>query len=917
MHERARIPAPKPVAVTQNLPASSASVTPVRPRMMQAQLLHRQKTAGNQAVQKLIRASLDQQQADNRSQTLHTQSGMEHGEPRATAATQARPVMRATPKGARASNEPRIDRAWYNFDIPFTNYQFDPSIEGIKTAAGVVKDAAVSGFEWIVDEIKGAVSAGVDWLSDKWNAIQELASSAFDALKKAFTGIIGFVKNPLGFLTDALMRFDGQAISKAWATFSGMVSQAANGFKALTDGLLSKVNVVWGTINGFATSLLGHVTSLTGNFLFKKLPDALQKIAFGVIDRLKSLWKKINDGWTALFNRLKAWIDGAIDSIFSFVRRVMAFGINVVIAGVVEFGKIVMFLMDLFSNPQKYVALLAERSVKAFDGVESRFSGLASQYFSATKTATPVSRAAPTRVQRAPAPSAETRTSASWSEIGHGIGGMMGKKWDAFKSNPMAVVTSLLMDMIFPIVGNIKDIVQLFKDIKKVVTAPLGAGSLEELWTSLLQILDIPIMISHTVVSILMRTLMVPLIVATFIPHPVVKGIAAAVGYGLLGAFVQAELLNLGQKLLLLRTGETIGAQKEEAYNRISDSLIALAMAAVITLVMLILQFIANVMKGVYSFIKGKVFGIEPVPVESKGATPAEAKPADTVTDNPDKLVICRVCDTVSGIPKDLMAERASLTPEARARLDQTASSIFKDPANPTATEFANLRSFMEAMEKRGGGDLEKGLQDLIAKDAKKNAPPAPPPAKPPFGPRAADLPTLRTELDAQIADIDTFAKANPDKASINESANRLRSVGDGPLKRMETGIDEANDYLVERVQGSIKGAKGELESAQNAPKGTQFGENLGGREIDEIHVDGTLKQVKRIDPFTTADQQFVKVKAQLQGTLEVAEQFPVNGKPRPVVMEFQNGVNSDVAKQLRAVEVNGRRATILGVEVD
>ena len=63
-------------------------------------------------------------------------------------------------------------------------------------------------------------------------------------------------------------------------------------------------------------------------------------------------------------------------------------------------------------------------------------------------------------------------------------------------------------------------------------------------WTSLLQILDIPILIFNTVVSILMRTLMLPLFVASFIPHALVKGIAAAVGYALLGAFVQAEGLN-------------------------------------------------------------------------------------------------------------------------------------------------------------------------------------------------------------------------------------------------------------------------------------------------------------------------------------------------------------------------------------
>ena len=97
---------------------------------------------------------------------------------------------------------------------------------------------------------------------------------------------------------------------------------------------------------------------------------------------------------------------------------------------------------------------------------------------------------------------------------------MMGEKWKAFKANPMTVVTGLLKDLFFPIVGNVQDIIQLFHDIKKIVTGPLNADSLQDLWTSLLQILDIPIMIYNTAVSILMRTLMLPLLIASLHAHP-------------------------------------------------------------------------------------------------------------------------------------------------------------------------------------------------------------------------------------------------------------------------------------------------------------------------------------------------------------------------------------------------------------
>ena len=523
---------------------------------------------------------------------------------------------------------PSIQTAWYNFNIPFTDYQFDPSLEGVKTAAGVVKDTAVAALDWIVDEIKGLVDSGKDWLKEQWASIQEIAASAFDGVKNAFTSIVGFLKDPLGFLADALMNFDAKSLAGAWATISGFITTVANGFKAMTDGLFQTVGAIWGGINGFATWVLARLSRLTENFLFKKLPDAVQRVAFAAIDVLKSLWNSINDGWTKLLNKIKGWVESALDVVFDFVRKVLSFGFNVVVAGIIEFGQIILFLKDLFSNPMKYVATLAKLSVKAFDGVENRFAGMVGKYFAGDETAQSAG-SAPVRIQRAPASgtAAEPKRSASWSEIGHGVWGMMGKKWNEFKSNPLSVITGLLKDMFLPMVGNVKDVVQLFTDIKKIVTGPLSAGSLKELWTSFLQLLDIPILIYHTVVSILMRSLMVPLIVATFIPHPVVKAIAAAVGETLLAAFVDAELLNLAQKLLLLKTGATTGAQKEEAYNRIADSLVALAMAGAIALIELIVNFIVGLARGIYGFIKGRVFGVEPTPLEGGGARTGEGEP--------------------------------------------------------------------------------------------------------------------------------------------------------------------------------------------------------------------------------------------------------------------------------------------------
>lgn len=617
--------------------------------------------------------------------------------------------------GQLRTHQPTIQADWYNFDIPFTDYQFDPSLQGVKNAANIVKETAVESVEWIVDEIKGLVSSGIDWLTEKWNSLKEFAASSFDTVKKAFTDILAFIQSPLSFIANAILSFDAQSLVAAWAGFTAFVSGVGKGFKAATDHLFEQVNEVWEGISGFATRLLSKVTGLTQNYLFQKLPEALQQIAYSVIDQLKSLWKSINDGWTRVFNQIKTWVDDALDTVIQFVNRILSFAMDVVIEGIRQFGELILFLKDLFAHPKKYLDILAAKSVAVFDGLESRFSAIVDQYFQDDKgPATDTAVTGTIQRQADPAATPEAKGTATWGDIGHGVWEMMGKKWEEFKANPLSIVTGLLLDMFLPIYGNVKDVIELVVEIKNIVTGPLSAGSLEEFWTSFLLILDIPILIYQKVVAILMRQLMLPLIVATFIPHPVVKGIAAAVGYALLGAFVEAELLNVGHKILLLKTGATTKEQKTHAYNRIADTLIALIMTGAIMLIMLLLHFIANVMKGIYNFVKGKVFPAETAPVEGKGGAPegkgkggpeegkaAEGKAGKEVPTEDGKRKIkveegkCKVCFS----PCDDIRKKyeGTITPEIEAKIkaiesDAKLSDAQKlDKLKPIEQELADL----------------------------------------------------------------------------------------------------------------------------------------------------------------------------------------------------------------------------------
>lgn len=530
------------------------------------------------------------------------------------------------------TNQPQVQGKWYNVSIPFTDYEFDPSLEGIKTAAGIVADKAAEAVEWIYDQIKDLVMSGLNWLKEQWESIQSYLSQAWDALKGAFGQVLTLVKSPLSAIMNAIMRMDGETLDNLWQSFSGFVTNAWKGFKALTDKALNAVNAIWGKISGFATSLLDKVVGLTENFVFRKLPSALQDLAHGLINQLKSLWTSIENGWNKVFGKVKKWIDDALDEVLQFVLKIGSFAMNVIIKGILNFGKLVLFLKDFFGNPKKYLSILAKKSVDTFSGLETRFAGLISTHFPKDTSKDKTPKASGT-IQKSPDPQAttETKGTATWSEIGSGIWTMMGKKWEEFKKDPWSIVTGLLMDMFLPIVGNVKDVIKLFKDIWAIVTGPLDAGSFQELWTSFLKLVEIPLLIYQTIVSILMRSLMLALIVATFIKHPVVVAIATAVGWGLLALFAAGEVGNIEHKIFLLKTGATTKKEKEAAYNRIADALIAMAMTVVVIIVIIILHFIANVMKGIYNFIKGKAFGIEPVPGEGKageGKGGEEKKPA-------------------------------------------------------------------------------------------------------------------------------------------------------------------------------------------------------------------------------------------------------------------------------------------------
>ena len=849
------------------------------------------------------------------------------------------------------------------------------AVDVVSDAASDALDAVSGLIDSAVGELRSAFDAIVGQISRVWDTVKNGVTNAVEGAIEKASGFLGGIGAFFGAIGTALSSLDVDSLRTAWAAITGAANAALAGVQGIVAQVTAAVDGLWSGLKGLADGLIGGLRNQAEG-LIGRLPGPAQGPARSlwktIEETLTSTWRTIESSWSSLRESALKRVNEVVAKVAEVVASIKDSVISTIIDTLDKVKGFFTFIKQVIANPDVLIDPIVQEITGRLQGLphkakadsQTKAQEQAASGPGATGAAPVAAQAAPAVaiqrvIQRDAAPAGQPRSTL-------GVGQVISGCWD-FITDKLAKLWANLGTTVKEMVIGVLDPRAIWKGLKEDwghMTKELStrASRFESIrtdsWASFSEdmsrwfsnLIDFPLIIWRTVNAMLGR-LSVYIGLAIILGGAVagaiaggtggavfgsvfpgagtagggLAGIAAGawagaqagyalaetVGLVLLLSFVAAEQISITKALNdLLWTPQSEEEQNED-FNQTTDSIIAIATALLLMLIAFIGVALA---KRVWAFVKSIPGRFKPKPkvVEPE---PAQPKPAEPVSANPNKLVICRVCEVVPGVPEDLMARRAKLTPEARARLDQTAKAIFTDPAKPTATQFDNLRKFMDAMEKKGGSDgLEGGLQKLIEGD--KKGPPPPPPAKPPFGPEVGQLPGLRSEVEALITEIENFAKANPDKATITEAAKNLRSSTDGTLTKMETGQVEATPYWVEQVQGSIKGAQGELESARTAPSNTKFGEIVDGREIDQVRPDGTYYQVKKWDVFTKADKQFGKVEAQLRGTLEVAVNNPVGGKPRPVVMEFQNGVKKEVADALRAIDVNGHKATIIGKEV-
>lgn len=390
--------------------------------------------------------------------------------------------------------------------------------------------------------------------------------------------------------------------------------------------------------------------------------------------------------------------------------------------------------------------------------------------------------------------------------------------------------------------------------------------------------------------------------------------VSETVGLILLASFVLAEQLSIAKAFLDLNQLPQSEEEQKEDFGQIADSTIAIVTALLLMLIAFIGVALA---KRVWAFIKSipvrllpKPKAVDPAPVGAKpGEPPVEPLPVPQGS----KIIICRTCVELKLVPPEIVARRASLSPEMQAFLDEKLGKIVRDPLNPTPNEFEQLTKMMDGIAKGANGDLEAGLRAAKAREA-------PPGAKPPSGDpvQVAKLPRLAEEAQELLQKIKILAAERPN-TGVEKMLKRLEQDIDGVLKRMQTGATEVTPERIEGFENNLKGFQTELDVATKAPEGTQFGVKKSGQEIDRIPADGSRwindKGGRR---YGGADPRVADLEAQATGNLKAA-QLPenlVNGKPPEVEFHFPQGVTPEAAARLRKVNVGGQSLIVTGPEI-
>ena len=643
------------------------------------------------------------------------------------------------------SNKPRIQPAWYNFNIPFTDYQFDPSIEGVKNAAGIAKDAivdsatwvkdqAVSGFEWIFDQIKELVSSGIDWLNGKFSEIKEFATSSFGTLRNGLSNLLGNITSPVSTITDAFKNMDADLLGTAWNALKGGATMVWEGFKTIVDGVFSVGSGLWDTVSGYVSSLFGSVRSLLDSWPFRQLPEVLQRGARELFSEIQSLWEKVNSFITDTLKRLKSFTDGILQSIESFVKKVVEAGIDKIVATLRAIKDAWAFIKEIAADPEAFIRPALEKIAAQLNTeVPPKAIELGQEKLRETVKTDPSAAPGNRVIQRQPSPVKETRSTASSDDVDRGITEAIKGAWGSLDIGKM--LWESFVNMFWP-PATIRAIGREFYELwmtdwaqaagnlfmpRNILDEP--AGFFHDVWSNILILLDFPLALwrrLNSVFMLLLGYLTIVLVVIGAVGGGIagtaaggvgaipgawagaVAGLelAGAIGLAALASYLGGEGISVIKWIVELRTARQTEDEKNRDYVHIASSLIGMAIAIVLALLLwLLAEFIAAVVRFIKTGSIKKPVEVKPPPAPQGRSTTRVPNLVESIDPKvpPSGYTFT---DVISPRPGEPIPSGREITVNTGVKAPDGTTGSMSRGYNPTTGEFVFHYAFLDSIPK-------------------------------------------------------------------------------------------------------------------------------------------------------------------------------------------------------------------------
>ena len=561
------------------------------------------------------------------------------------------------------TSTPAIQRSWYNFSIPFTNYEFDPSIEGVKTAAGVVKNKVVNGAEWIFDKINGLVNDGKEWLLEKWDTIKEFGKTCFNDIKNGFGNLLSFITNPLSTFVSALSLMNADILGGTWDLIKTGSNALWFGINSVVNGVMKTGQGIWNTVSGFINGIFNSISGMFNNVAFDLLPNWIKEEARNLLKGLQTLWNEVSIFWTELWQRLTTVIQEILTGVRSFIDNILNYGIGAVINMVRNLKEVYDYMMKVFADPKGTIQpLLDQLASKLNAEVPSKTKELGTQMANQNYLGGGP-QSSNGNIQRAPIKNSKERETATLTEVGDGLIYYIAQAWNGLDLKKMLWDT--VVNMFWP-PATIKAIYnqfsQLWNDDWKTTLESLYVprnflehpiGCLHDIWSNLLILLDFPLALWRTlnnVVGLLMGYISIIIILAEAIlggiaavEVGVVPGIlagaaaglatVATLGEALMASYLAAESSTVIVVLLRLFTAKQTCEKRQTDILTSVASFLTMAVALVLQILMALLAELVNLIASVLKAVPKNAPVPQPTP--QPNPIPAQPVPAQPIPAQP------------------------------------------------------------------------------------------------------------------------------------------------------------------------------------------------------------------------------------------------------------------------------------------